>query len=205
MTKKHNATTKRLITRNRNKRLRKWLPPAPGWNSRRCILETGATGEWFTRPLVARKWRCSLSALGYAFRELERAGAIERKRIEGRPAEPHWTRADMAEESGIYPGMRVMRPKARWAFRLTHAGFATLEDLRCGKRDIIGRARSGYYAALQGWMPGRGPVRRKIVLQRLGGPSWRVLEWCWGNYGNPRPLGDGTWVWQEWTVEELFS
>lgn len=204
MTKKPSPSTARLITRNPNKRLRQWTPPGPGWNSRRCILEIGANGQWFTLPLVHRRYGCSLSALGWSFRELHKAGAIERKRIEGRPTAPHWTLADRAEE-GPQPGMFVMRQKARWAFRLTHAGMAALEDLRAGKRDIIGRARSVYYATLQGWMPGRGPIRRKIILQRLGRPSWRVLDWCWENYGNPRPLGDGTWVWQEWTVEELFS
>jgi hypothetical protein len=203
MSRKHNAITKRLITRNPNKRLRQWKPPAPGWNARRCILETGADGAWFTRPLVARKWGCSMSALGYAFRELEKAGAIERKRIEGR-AGTEWRHVP-EEPSARNPRHMVRRPKAVWAFRLTHAGLDALERLRAGERDIIGRARSAYYATLQGWMPGRGPIRRRIVLQRLGRPSWDVLTWCWGNYGNPRPLGGGLWVWQEWDVETLFS
>lgn len=203
MARKPDHLTKRLITRNPNKRLRGWLPPAPGWNSRRCILETGASGQWFTRPLVAKRYGCSLSALGWSFRELEKAGAIERKRIEGRKG-TGWQ--DLPEEpSGRNPRHMVRRPKAIYAWRITHAGLAVLEDLRAGRRDIIGRARSGYYAALQGWMPGRGPIRRRIVLQRLGGPSWDVLSWCWWNYGNPRPIGGGLWVWQEWAVEELFS
>lgn len=204
MTKKPDALVKKLITRNPNKRLRAWLPPAPGWNSRRCVLETGAAGEWFTRPLVARRYGCSQSALGYTFRALERAGQIERKQIEGRPDTVGWHAFPEEPDPRTISGT-VRRPKAIHAFRLTHAGLAHLEDLRAGKRDIIGRARSRYYATLQGWMPSRGPIPRRVILARLGRPSWPVLGWCWRNYGNPRPIGGGLWVWQEWTVEELFS
>ena len=164
----------------------------------------GSEGQWFTRPLIRRRYGCSYGAITWSVRELERVGAIERKRIEGRPAEPHWTRADRAE-AGPWPGAIKMRSKARHAFRVTLAGLDLLERLRAGEQDILGRARSGYYTALRAWMPGRGTIHRRVIQARLGRPSWDAIGWCWANYGNPRPLGGGRWVWQEWTVEELFG
>ena len=205
MTRKHNSITRAVLTRNPNKRLRGWLPPAPGWNSRRCILELAAGGAWITRPAIRKKHPgMSFGAIDWRLQALVKAGCLERKHIEGRPVEPHWTRADWGlSRDGRQP---AMRSKARWAYRITHAGLAHLEDLRAGKRDIIGRSRSAHYAALREWMPGRGPMPLRLVRARLGAGAWReAVRWCWHAYGNPRPLGGGLWVWHEWTVEELFS
>ena len=188
MTRKHNSLTKSLVTRNPNKRLRGWVPPAPGWHTRRCILELAAGGAWFARPAV-RKRHPGLThgAMEYALRGLRQRGCLERKAIEGR--------------AGAIA-------KARWVYRITPAGLAELEGLRAGTRDIIGRARSRHYAALAAWMPGRGAMPRKTIMARLGPGTWRrAVHWCWHAYGNPAPVYGryGYWEWREWTVGEFFS
>jgi hypothetical protein len=201
------SITKRLITRNTNKNLRTWSLPYPGWNLRRAILELGAGGEWFTSTAIVKRYGVSRFTVSGQLTAMRKAGWIERQHIQGRPTAPHWTHADMAEESGIYPGMRKMRARARWAYRITHVGLDWLERLRNGERDVIGRARSEVLATLASWMPGRGPLPRRVVMARLGAPRWNAVGWCSANYGNPWPVYGrlGYWEWREWSREELFS
>jgi hypothetical protein len=201
-------TVKRLITRNPNKRLRTWVLPAVGWNMRRMMLEVASGGDWFTRTAVLKRFPeiGRANPLSYHFREAVKAGWLERQHIEGRPAVPHWTRQDRAEQ-GPYPGMHVMRQKARWAYRVTYAGLDKLERLRAGERDVLGRARSRHYAVLAEWMPARGQVPRSVILARLG-TRWRgVLTWLRWNYGTPWPVAGrpGYWEWREATKGELFN
>lgn len=142
--------------------------------------------------------------MAWSLKQLQLAGHLERKAIEGRPASTLWQFCEPVAV-GPYPGMVTRRPKARWAYRVTVAGLAALERFRAGERGIIGRARTKVYPALEEFMRGKAPMRRKLLRARLGNPSWQAVEWCWRNYGNPWPIGGGLWVWREWTVEELFS
>jgi hypothetical protein len=194
---------KLLITRNPNKRLRQWVPPAAGWNMRRMMLEVASGGDWFTRPAVLKRFPeiGRDNSLSYHFREAVKAGWLERQHIEGRPTAPHFTSADWNDER------THMVHRARWAYRVTYAGLDKLERLRAGERDVLGRARSRHYAVLAEWLPGRGPVPARVIRARLG-VSWRgVLTWLRWNYGTPWPVAGrpGYWEWREASKAELFS
>lgn len=198
---------KRLITRNGLKRLRSWPVPAPGWNVRRIILEVAGRGAWFTLTAVRKEFPFLLRyQISPHLLALWRRGLLERQAIDGRGVTTLGEHNATAQLARSIPRMTVKRPRARWAYRVTHAGLDELEGLRAGKRDVLGCRRSEAYRILAEWMPGRGPVHHRAIMARLGPGTWRgVTHWLRWNYGTPWPVEGrrGWWEWRAASWEEL--